>query len=332
MIVYFNKKGGMAVPDIGKRNRLKARFTQRSLYAGAVSSIVKYTLLAGLCFIILYPFIVKFTSVFMSISDIADQTVMFVPRHPTLFNLTTVIEETGYYRSLLNTSMLSLGTAVLQTIFCAVIGYGFAKFAFRGNKIVFALVIFTMIVPPGALSLPYYFTFREFDLAGVFSLLFHGPSFRTLDTFFPMAFISMVGLGFKNGLYIFMMRQFFTGLPQELSEAAEVDGAGVFRTFLRINLPQARSMLLTIFLFSFSWQWTDSYYSLMFFPNVDTLGKVVSVAGIVSVNGAPLQANSMLSSVMLNTAAFLVILPLMLMYMVAQKWFVQGVESSGIVG
>lgn len=313
-------------------NKRIEKYKQKTVYIKFISSFFKYVLLIGLSFIILYPFLVKFSSVPMSIDDVADKTVMFIPRHPTLFNLETIISQTNYWKSLAFTGGMSIFVAVLQTLFCSIIGYGFAKFKFRGNNIVFALVIFTMIVPPQALQLPYFFSFKEFDPLGVFSLFINGPKFNLLDSLWPMALISVTGLGFKNGLYVFMMRQFFGGVPNELSEAAEVDGSGVFRTFFSIMLPQAGSMMLTIFLFSFSWSWTDQYYSSIFFPNMDVLSKVIGNAATVTINNSPLQSGTMLSSVMLNTAAVLVIAPLLIIYLFAQKRFIQGVESSGIVG
>lgn len=292
---------------------------------------VRYILLFGLSFIIIYPFLVKFSSVFMGPQDLADKTVRFVSRNPTLMNLKNVIEYTGYFNALKNTFLLSLLTAVLQTFCCTLIGYGFAKFKFRGNNIVFILVVFTMIIPPQTLSIPYYMLFKNFNLYGLIPLI-SGHSIRLLDTLLPFSILSITGLGFKNGLYIFLVRQFFRGVPEELSEAAEVDGASVFKTYFRIQLPQAVPIMITVFLFSFSWQWTDINYSNLFFINFQVLNKVVENAGTLMIGGHSAASGSMQSSVLLNTASFLVIIPLVIVYVFAQKKFVQGVESSGIVG
>lgn len=316
---------------VSKKRSGYAGFPGKTRLLRLLISVVIYVLLIGLSFIILYPFLVKFTSIFMSQQDVADKTVQLIPRNPTLSNFWNVMTQTGYFTALRNTALLALTVSILQTFFSAVMGYGFSAFKFRGNGAVFALVVFTLIIPPQTLSTAYYMVFKDFDILGLFRLI-SGSSVRMLDTFVPMILLSVTGLGFKNGLYIFMMRQFFKGVPKELQEAADVDGAGVFKTFFQVMLPQARSMMLAIFLFSFAWQWTDDYYTRFFYVNKPFLNSVIGNAGGISINGHPLAAGTVMSSIMLNTAAFLVIIPLLMIYIVAQKRFVQGIESSGIVG
>lgn len=294
-------------------------------------SLVRYILLVGLCFIIVYPFIIKLTTVFMSQEDLADDTVFYLSRNPTFENIKNVIEKTGYWQALKNTALISLMTAVLQTGICTYIGYGFAHFNFRGKNLVFALVIFTLLIPPQALSVSYYMEFLEFDIAGLFKLI-TGRTAALTDSPLPLILLSLTGLGFKNGLYIFLMRQFFAGVPKELGEAADVDGAGVMTTFFRVILPQAKPMMTTVFLFSFAWQWTDDYYTPLFFLNTNLLNKVISQAGSISFGGTPVTVGTKFSGILLNTAAILVILPLLIVFLFAQKKFVQGIESSGIVG
>ncbi len=307
------------------------KYRQGSFYKQLVAKIFKYVLLTGLSFIILYPFIFKASSTFMSKADLADKTVNLIPRNPTLLNLQTVIENGGYFEALFNTLLLSLVMGLLQMIACLVIGYGFGRFSFKGNKLIFALVIFTMVIPSITLEIPYFMFFRDFDFYGIFHLIF-GQGIPTLDTYFPIIILSVTGLGFKNGLYIFLFRQYFASVPKELTEAAQVDGCGIFKTFLRIMMPQARAMMLTVFLFGFAWQWTDSYYSTTFFPNKNLLSTVVANAATLPVNGLDTQAQTLLSGTLLNTASVLVALPLMIIYFIAQKRFVEGIESSGIVG
>lgn len=305
---------------------------KRNKISAALQLLFKYILLTGLSFIILYPFIIKCTSMFMSSQDIIDSTVHYIPRNPSLFNLQFVIGKTGYFNALFNTFLLSLVTGLLQTFFCTVIGYGFAKFHFRGNKLFFAFAIFTIIIPPQALSVSYYMEFLNFDIAGLLKLV-TGSGFRITDTFFPHILLSITGLGLKNGLFIFMMRQYFKGVPNELQEATEVDGAGVFVTFVRIILPLSVPMMTSIFLFSFAWQWTDNYYAPLFFLNTNLLNNVISSAGTLALSdNSAVAAGSKLSGILLNTAAILVITPLLIVYLIAQKRFVQGIESSGIVG
>ncbi len=307
------------------------KYRQGTFYKNLVATIFKYVLLTGLSFIIVYPFIYKISSAFMSKSDLADKTVNLIPRSPTLINIFAVIEEGGYFEALFNTLLLSLVMGALQMIACLIIGYGLGKFNFKGSKLVFALVIFTMIIPAVTLETPYFMFFRDFDIYGIFHLIF-GKGIPMLDTYSPVVMLSLTGLGFKNGLYIFLFRQYFSGVPKELTEAAQVDGCGILKTFFRIMMPQARAMMLTVFLFGFAWQWTDSYYSTTFFPNKNLLSTVIGNAPTLSIDGVTTEAQTLMSGTLSNTAAVLVVLPLMIIYFFAQKRFVEGIESSGIVG
>jgi multiple sugar transport system permease protein len=128
------------------------------------------------------------------------------------------------------------------------------------------------------------------------------------------------------------MRQFFRGVPDELEEAAYVDGSGVFKTFVRIIVPLAVPMMITVFLFAFSWQWTDDFYSGMFFTRNSTylMPNVVTVPPSLDTSG--FLAAGVYSSAIINTCALLIILPLLIIYSFFQKYIVQGIERSGIVG
>ena len=136
------------------------------------------------------------------------------------------------------------------------VGYGLARFRFPGSGLIFAMAIFTLIVPPQLVVVPMYLNFRFFNLAG----LLGENTFNLIGTYWPFILMSLTATGFRNGLYIFIMRQFFRGLPRELEEAAYIDGAGMFRTFFRVMLPGSVPGLIVAFLFSFVWQWNDYLY------------------------------------------------------------------------
>ncbi len=137
--------------------------------------------------------------------------------------------------------------------------------------------------------------------------------------------LSLTGLGLKNGLYIYMMRQFFRGLPYELEESAYIDGAGPYRAFLFVLLPNARNMMLTVFILSFTWQWTDSNITPMFLQNMRVFA---NIAGSVVNN----YMSELIQSALNNIIAILIMAPLLLIYALLQRRIIQGVESSGLVG
>ena len=321
--------------------RLKGKYLSTYFLGNIVWYIFRLALLIGVCYVILFPFYSKISSSFMSAEDFVDVTVRLVPKYPTLDTYSAIITENGYLKALLNTFILSGSCALLQTFVCSLVGYGFAKFKFKFNKILFMLVVFTMIVPHSTLQLSMFMEFRYFDILGILNLLGGGvvdwirimdtTSFNLINTYWPLWILSATALAFKNGLYIFMLRQFFSGIPDELEESAAVDGAGTLRTFLTIVLPNAVPMMITVFMFAFSWQWTDNFYTDLFYT---TSGPVL-MPDIVTV---PLSlvtssaASNMVTTAVYNTCGILILAPLLIMYLFLQKYIIQGIERSGITG
>jgi len=156
------------------------------------------------------------------------------------------------------------------------------------------------------------------------------PKLNIVDGPFAITVLSLTGFAFKNGLYIILMRQLFQGVPEEIREAAEVDGAGQMRIYFKIMLPTARNMMLTIFLLSFSWQWTDTFYSSLFFSNFRVLSNILDSLTSIQVSGLTWYGS--FEIVLVNTASVLVVLPLLILFLVAQRRLVQGIEHSGLVG
>lgn len=276
-------------------------------------SIIRAVIIGGLCYVILYPYFAKIVNSFKSYSDFIDPSVRFIPKAPTLDNIRLVMERLDYWSTLLNTLLLALSIALITTFISAFIAYGFARFNFKGKSIMFFVVILTLIVPPQTMIIPLYLQFQFF--AGFLNLL---------NTPYPMIILALTGLSLKNGLYIFMLRQNFRNMPKELEEAAYLDGCGVMSTYFRIILPSARTMLVTIFLLAFCWQWTDMVYNPLFLREAQIFSNIVSLAGSAT--------EPIMSASMISTAALLAILPLVVLYIFTQKLFVQSVERTGITG
>ncbi len=311
--------------------RIKAKFFTFTFAKNLAWAIFRYVLLIGIAYVILYPFIAKVFGSFMSREDFIDVTVKLIPKYPTLDTYKAIITENRYFEALFNTTIISLLCAIVQMITTMIIGYGLAKFKFKGNTLLFYCVIFTMVVPHQALRLALFQKFRYFDMYGIIKLI-TGNTLNLINTYWPLTLLSIGGLAFKNGLYIFLMRQFFRGVPDELEEAAYVDGSGVFKTFVRIIVPLSVPMLITVFIFAFSWQWTDDFYTTMFFTRTSTylMPNIVTVPPSLDTTG--FEAAGVYNSAIINTAALMIITPLVIIYCFCQKYIVQGIERSGIVG
>lgn len=153
-----------------------------------------------------------------------------------------------------------------------------------------------------------------------------------LNSYWPFAILSLTGLAFKNGLFIYIMRQYFNGVPDELEEAAYVDGAGVIKTFIRIILPMAVPMMVTIFMFSFSWQWSDTFYTGLFFTSTKSAILLPNIVKIPSSLDTNYVAQVTYETAIRNTCGILILAPLVVIYMFAQRTLIEGVERSGITG
>ena len=266
----------------------------------------------------------------MSPNDFVDVTVRLIPKYPTFDIYRAIFVEQQYMKAFMNTALLSVSTALIQTFICSVVGYGFAKFKFKGNTLLFLAVVLTMIIPHGTLQFALFMKFRYFDVFGLMRLI-SGQTLTLTNTFWPLILMSLFGLAFKNGLYIFMMRQFYRGVPDELEESAYVDGSGVFRTFIQIILPLSVPMMITIFLFSFSWQWTDDFYTTLFFTTTRTvlMPTIVGIPNSLQTNYA---GQNLYYAAINSTCGLMIIAPLIIVYLFCQKFLVQGIERSGIIG
>jgi multiple sugar transport system permease protein len=219
---------------------------------------------------------------------------------------------------------------VLQLFSCALAGYGFARLKFWGSGFLFMLVIFTIVIPPQTIMAPTYLHFRFFDVFGIYHLFTGKNGVNLIESYWPTFISSMFAMGMKNGLYIFIFRQFFRGLPQELEEASYVDGGGVLKTFARVMLPNAVPAIATVLLFSFVWQWNDDYYVNIFMANSVTLSRALAL--LPSIARPEYVGGFAEASMLINTGILLGIMPIFLLYLFAQKYFVESVERTGLIG
>jgi len=305
---------------------LKPRYISKFMF-----NSMKLIFIVGICFTILYPLITKFSMSLMDQRDLFDRMVKFIPINFRLSNYPEVIGYMNYWKAFGNTIGLSAMVAILQMISTVVVGYGFAKFDFRGRGLLFNCVLIVMIVPPMMTITPLYLNFKSFDLFGLL------PNGSFVGNFAPFIALSITAVAPRCALYIFLARQFFRGVPKEIEEAASIDGAGAYKTFFSIMLKTAKPIMVTIFLFSFVWQYNDTMFSGMMYTGYDTLSKrlyllAYTFSNAISMDASGSAGNLGYISIMQATGTLMTILPLLILYMFFQKQFVQSIERSGIVG
>jgi len=298
----------------------------KKVVSHGVIAVLRFMLLFGISFVIIYPILSMICGSFMSLDDLVDITVKYFPKNFTFDNYKKSAQALGFPDTLITSLVIFSVTALLQTFSCTLVGYGLARFKFKLNGLIFACVIIQLLIPPDTIMLTRYVQFRYFDFFGITNLL--GLDTVNLTTSaLPLYILGLTCTGLKNGLFIFMLRQYFRGLPKSLEEAAYVDGCNPFRAFIAIMLPGARTMMVTIFLFSFVWLWTDMTIA----PTITTSNILVNMTYMIK---STMEDNSggLVTSLLKNSGVVLIILPVIIIYIICQKAFVQGIESSGITG
>lgn len=365
-------------------DRLKAKYLSGFFIRNVVLKIFSFVLMLGISYIVLNPFLTQITGSFMAPEDFIDSTVRLIPKHFTWDTYRAIISELGYFSAFGNTFAVSFISAIIQTFVCCLIGYGFAKFKFKGRNLLFGLVVLTMIIPHQVIQQSMVFNFREFDILGIVGFLKGGGieifgynlkdaipalgninilpdsiqmgeymtatgvtkysvdmaitenGINVLGTYIPFIVLSLGALAFKNGLYIFLLRQFFRGVPDELEESAYLDGSGVFKTFFRVILPLSVPMMITVFLFAFCWQWTDAFYTGLFQTGLAADERTIYLSSQGFWNEIPTSletsyiGTTLYNTAIRNTCALLLILPLVILYVFCQNFLVQGIEQSGL--
>ena len=342
------------------KERLKKKYLSVTFLKDVLWYIFRLLLLIGIAFVVLQPFYTMIVQSFMAAEDFVDPTVVKIPKHLSLQIYKAIMTDGQYFRVFFSTLGLSLACAILQTATACLVGYGLAKFKFRGNKLIFFAVILTLVIPHGTLMAAIYHRFQHFDILGIITFLSGGTrtgiagldnllskihilnfpeGISMLNTITPLIVLSIFGLAFKNGLYIFLMRQFFRGVPDELEESAYLDGANTFRTFVQVIIPLSVPMMITIFLFAFCWQWTDDFYVSLFYPTEQPLlmnnlipNRADQLPSLTTLYTQVARGSGAYFKAMQYGCGMLACLPLVILYLFCQRHLVQGIERSGIIG
>ncbi len=298
--------------------------------------IVRFVMLIGLSYILVYPILYMVSMAIRPTNQVMDPSVIWIPKSFTLDQFTTAFETMKYGSAFITTLVMSLVSTVLQLISCSMVGYGFSRFRFRGSGLLFVLVMLTLVVPSATITIPLYFQYKEFSvpiIAPIVTMVFGQsmPEFLSvnmIDSWFVFWLPALTATGLRSGLYVYIFRQFFRNIPVEIEEAAMVDGAGFFKTFYRIMVPNASGSYLTVFLFSLVWYWNDTFYTSQFISRKRTLAKALS-----NLRGDLGGGNDYFNlTPKIMAGALLFVLPMLLIYIFLQRYFVQSVERTGIVG
>ena len=306
-----------------------------------VFSLFRHSLLIGLGFIIVYPILFMVTNSFMPHEQLRDPSVVWIPRSLTLQNFRDIMEVMDYWGSLINTIVYTVLPTLVQIGVCLMVGYGFARFRFPFKRLCIVLVILTVIVPPISLSTGLFRAFFNFNPLGIFSLLniITGGAVPDNINLIGSRFVTLIPAFFaaslRSGIYILIFREFFISMPRELEEASRIDGAGSFRTFRTVMLPNAKNIAITALMLAIVWNWNDYYTAATYIRVRPTLATSLSevqsmLQQLPSILGG--YTNLTIVTTRIQAACLLGIAPLMFMYVLLQGKLAESIESAGLTG
>lgn len=296
---------------------------------------MRYIVLIAFSYMLIYPIAFMISTALKTTVDYYDPTVQWIPKALTLENFKYALQAISYTSSLASTFLNEMGAALIEIVSCMIAAYGLSRFNIKGQKILTAAMIITILIPFPMVLVPTYVNYRHFDVFGILNLLgnIFGTELRPSLLDSPLAFWlpSIFAVGLKGGMFIYIYSQFFKGLPKELEEAAWIDGAGPFKTFTSIIVPSSTSAIITVSLFSVVWHWNDYYLAQMYLSKDYPLGVQLVNIYSLTMSGVP-GVTDMNQGSIIMAAAFLVIAPLIVFYIFVQKSFIESVATSGIVG
>lgn len=294
--------------------------------------VFRFLILFGLGFVILYPMLYMLSTSFRPQSEMSDPSVMWIPKQFIIDNFVDVWLAMDFPKVLLQTILINVVCSMLQVVTCAITGYGFARFKFKFKGLLFGIVILQIIVPVQVVLIPLYTQFRFFDIFGIIQLI-TGSSLNLVSSPAALYLQAFFCNGIRAGVFILLYRQFFRGLPKELEDAAYLDGCGPVMTFIRVMVPNAKTSFLTVFIFSIVWYWNDTYVTGMFFDKPYTIAMEVENMATTIIFYKTGENSGVASDwlVWIEASCVLSLLPILIMYIILQKQFVEGVERSGLV-
>jgi multiple sugar transport system permease protein len=281
-------------------------YTSRARHVKQFNRLFSYLLLIAVGLVIITPFIAMITTSIKQMSEYNVWPIKILPKVPQWSNYVAVFVMAPYLKVAMRTAGLGLTVTIIVTLSSSLIGFAFARYPVKGSQTIFFVVIGLMIIPYIVVLIPQYIIYSRLHLT---------------NTYWPWIFNAIAG----NAFYIFLFRQVFLSFPRELEDAAEVDGAGPFRIYWQIFLPNAKPVIATVMIFAFSAVWGDYMMPLILLNDDKTLLSVKIATSYSNPQGIWLTTIAMAANI-------LYMLPLIAIFFMAQKHIIKGVVTSGLKG
>ena len=264
-----------------------------------------YTLLVAGGVLMLAPFAILISNSLMS-ADEAQRPGVIVPDEPMWSNFPRALGQMDFINALANTTFVTFFAVVLQVLTCSLVGLGFARYRFRGRGPTFSVMLATMMIPPQVTMIPVFLLFRSLGM---------------VDTFWPLILQALIGSPF----FIFMFRQFFLQIPEDLLEAAKIDGAKPLTIYWRLMLPLSTPVIAIVAIYTFMFTWNDFLGPLIYLNSPEKRTLAIALNAFGGQYGVEFKN-------LLMAASFVTMLPCIILFFAAQRYFMDTGTSSGLKG
>ena len=266
---------------------------------------IAYILLILISIAMLFPFFWMVRSAFMTNREIMTTPIQWLPSHYDLENFKKAFERAPFGKYFINSAIIVLINMVGCILSSSFIAFGFSRLRFPGRKLWFALLLSTMMIPQTVLMIPQFLIWQ---------------SVGAYNTFIPLT----VPCFFGNAFNVFLVRQFYAGIPKEYDEAALVDGASYFTIYSKILVPMAKPVLCSVGVFTFMSTWNDFMGPLLYLDKENLKTVSLALQNFMGQHNSDWNLMMALSTV--------ITLPMIVVYFMAQRYFIEGITFSGLKG
>ncbi len=295
----------------------------------------RYLLLIGVSYVAIFPIIKMVSAALTTAEDYYAGASEYIPPVPTFQNFVNVQSYFNFLECLKVTLIVTVSCTIVSVFICSLIGYGLGRYNFKGSGIVYAAVLFTIIMPIQTAQIPLTYYYRWFDFFGIGKLigLVSGTDFTVnlLPNLGSLLVPALFGVGLKAGIFIFLFRQFFAGMPKDLEEAAKLDGCSPFKIYWKVMLPNIIPVLVTVLLLSVIYYWNDTLVTGMSSLNIGST-LMLEVEKLITLRQGVTEISAMTMQVEYYSILFLSVLPLVIAFIFGQKFFVECMDRSGSKG
>ncbi|MFQ9514581.1 MAG: carbohydrate ABC transporter permease [Eubacterium sp.] len=315
-----NKENSAKKIDLSSIKKINFAKLKKLKSVNIISKIAIYFVLICIGYVYLKPIFEMISKSIMTAADLIDPSITWIAKHATLDNFTNAIKTLDVPASLINSIWFSGLLAIAQTAVSAMTGFALSRYTFRGRNIWYIMLILAFILPVPLLTVPRLMIFTQ---------LYTVTGIKLIGSIAPQFLMALLGQGTYSTMLILIFYNFFNMIPKSLDEAAMIDGAGSLKVFYHVAIRLSLSTILVVFLFSFVFNWNETYTTNTMLRNAVELVPV-KLSLFDSESGGGVSSN--INEAQKMAATLISIAPLLILYALVQKQFIQGIENTGITG